>query len=391
VGAPGTQGNLSALGGEVRVAIVHDWLVEVGGAEKVLGELLKVFPNAAVFALLDVIPREERAFLRGRPVATSFLQKIPGVKKLYRALLPLVPLAVEHLDVSDYDLVISSSHAAAKGVITGPGQLHLCYCHSPIRYAWDMQELYLRQTGRSRGIAGFLARGLLHYIRIWDTRTPNGVDGFASNSSFVAKRVWKVYRRKCRVIYPPVEPIEGDGKKSGQGYYVSLGRLVPYKRVDLLVEAFRQMPDRELHIIGDGPERGNLERERPPNVHFLGRLSHDQKVEELSGARALLFPGEEDFGLVPVEAQSAGVPVVAYARGGAAETVVHGRTGILFQEQTVAALKHAIFALEAQSFDPAALREQADRFAPAVFRKRILSWVESEWSRFKRGTGGWLA
>lgn len=373
---------------KARVAIVHDWLAEMGGAEKVLVELLKVFPNAALFTLLDVIPKADRAFLGERSVNTSFLQKIPGIKKHYRSMLPLMPLAVEHLDVSAYEIVISSSYAVAKGVITGPDQLHLCYCHSPVRYAWDMQELYLRQTGCGAGIKGFLARALLHYIRLWDTRTPNGVDAFAANSSFIARRIWKVYRRNCRVIYPPVECIsEPESVPKGE-YYVSLGRIVPYKRVDLLVETFRQMPHRVLRVIGDGPERKRLEKGSPSNVHFLGRLSQRRVVEELSGAKALLFPGEEDFGLVPVEAQSMGVPVVAYEKGGASETVEHGKTGVLFKDQTVDSLKDAISVLERIKFDPVSLRRHSRRFAPDVFHAGMRHWVEGEWRSFLRRKGG---
>lgn len=367
---------------KVRVAIVHDWLVEIGGAEKVLGELLKVFPNAALFTLLDVIPKADRSFLGERGVKTSFLQKVPGIKKIYRAMLPLMPMAVEHIDVSAYQIVISSSYAVAKGVITGPDQLHLCYCHSPVRYAWDMQELYLRQAGCDLGARGFFARALLHYIRLWDSRTPNGVDSFAANSSFIARRIWKVYRRKCRVIYPPVECAAEPQNFSKGDYYVSLGRIVPYKRVDLLVETFRQMPQRVLHVIGDGPERKRLQKISPSNVQFLGRLSQKRVFEELSGAKALLFPGEEDFGIVPVEAQSAGVPVVAYHKGGASETVVHGKTGVLFKEQTVNSLMDAISVLEGITFDPGYLRKHSGRFAPEVFYAGVRHWVEDEWRRF---------
>jgi glycosyltransferase involved in cell wall biosynthesis len=249
-----------------------------------------------------------------------------------------------------------------------------------------MQELYLRQTGCSRGIAGIFARALLHYIRIWDSRTPNGVDAFAANSQFVARRIWKVYRRKCRVIYPPVDGITVPASNQTRENYVSLGRIVPYKRVDLLVETFRQMPDRTLHVIGDGPDRRHLEKTSPPNVHFLGRLSKDRVVEELGRARALLFPGEEDFGIVPVEAQSAGIPVVAYSKGGASETVLPGKTGVLFENQTVESLREAILLLEKLNFDSALLRGNAYRFAPAVFRKCLLGWVEVEWRRFKART-----
>lgn len=374
-----------------RIAIVHDWLPEVGGAERVLGEILQLLPQAHLFSLVDFLSDSERAFLRGKKVRTSFLQRLPGARRFYRSYLPLMPLAIEHFDLAGYDLVLSSSYAVAKGVITGPDQLHLCYCHSPPRYAWDLQEVYLRQSQRSTGIKGFLARALLHYIRLWDCRTPNGVDAFAANSRFIQRRIWKVYRRRSRLIYPPVQMGEEEGSpaEKPRTYYLSLGRLVPYKRVDLLVETFRQHPNRQLQVIGDGPERGRLQKNLPPNVRFLGRQPQRVVAEALRGAKALLFPAEEDFGLVPVEAQAAGTPVIAYARGGGSESIVEGVTGVLFQEQTAASLGAAMDQAEATRFDPAVLRQNAMRFSAGVFRNTLGQWLASEWSRFRleRGCG----
>lgn len=276
-----------------KVAIIHDWLPEVGGAEMVLAELVKVFPQAALFSLIDFIPEAERGFLKGKSVQTTFLQQLPAVRRFYRSYLPLMPLAVEHIDLSPYEMILSSSYAVAKGVITGPEQLHLCYCHSPIRYAWDQQEQYLLHSGNASGLRGFIARALLHYIRIWDSRTSNGVDAFATNSKFVARRVWRVYRRRSRVIYPPVEiGLVPEGTGESGSYYLSLGRLVPYKRVDLIIEAFRRMPDRELVVIGEGPERGRLEKSLPKNVTMLGRQSREVVLALLSAARALVFAAE---------------------------------------------------------------------------------------------------
>jgi len=374
-----------------RIAIVHDWLPEVGGAERVLGEILQLLPQAHLYSLVDFLSDSERAFLRGKKVRTSFLQGLPGARRFYRSYLPLMPLAIEHFDLAGYDLVLSSSYAVAKGVITGPDQLHLCYCHSPPRYAWDLQEVYLRQSQRSTGIKGFLARALLHYIRLWDCRTPNGVDAFAANSRFIQRRIWKVYRRRSRLIYPPVQMGEEEGSpaEKPRTYYLSLGRLVPYKRVDLLVETFRQHPNRQLQVIGDGPERGRLQKNLPPNVRFLGRQPQRVVAEALRGAKALLFPAEEDFGLVPVEAQAAGTPVIAYARGGGSESIVEGVTGVLFQEQTAASLGAAMDQAEATRFDPAVLRQNAMRFSAGVFRNTLGQWLASEWSRFRleRGCG----
>ncbi len=368
-----------------RIAIIHDWLPEVGGAEKVLGEILEVLPDAEVFSLLDFIPEEERGFLRGKKIRTSFLQHIPGARHLYRGFLPLMPLAIEHFDLSEFDLIVSSSYAVAKGVITGPDQLHLCYCHSPVRYAWDLQEQYLKQTRRNKGVRGFLARALLHYIRLWDCRTPNGVDSFAANSRFIARRIWKVYRRRAVVIYPPVagfaESEETEPPKP-RTYYLSLGRLVPYKRVDILIEAFRKMPERALLIIGDGPERANLSKGLPKNVRLLGRLPQQEVASALGAAKALLFAAEEDFGLVPVEAQAAGTPVIAYGKGGACESVIPGITGVLFYEQTAEAVVIAVEESETMSFKPECLRRNALGFEPRVFRAALKQWIDDAWRKF---------
>ncbi len=367
-----------------KVAIIHDWLPEVGGAEMVLAELVKVFPQAALFSLIDFIPEAERGFLKGKSVQTTFLQQLPAVRRFYRSYLPLMPLAVEHIDLSSYEMILSSSYAVAKGVITGPEQLHLCYCHSPIRYAWDQQEQYLLHSGNASGLKGFIARALLHYIRIWDSRTSNGVDAFATNSRFVARRVWRVYRRRSRVIYPPVEigaVPEGSGESGS--YYLSLGRLVPYKRVDLIIEAFRRMPDRELVVIGEGPERARLEKSLPKNVTMLGRQSREVVLALLSAARALVFAAEEDFGIAPVEAQALGTPVIAYGKGGALETVVPTKTGVLFLEQSAECLIQAVKEFENLSFDKRVLREHGARFAPERFRRQLREWVSDKWTRFQ--------
>ena len=369
-----------------KIAVVHDWLPELGGAERVLGEILQILPQAHLYSLLDFLPEADRSCLHGKKVRTSFLQKCPGARRHYRSYLPLMPLAVEHFDLSGYDLVISSSYAVAKGVLTGPDQLHLCYCHSPVRYAWDLQELYLRQTGQSKGWRGFLARALLHYIRLWDNRAPNGVDAFAANSRFIQRRIWKVYRRRSHVIYPPVKIEETsaiDDVKSERTFFMSLGRLVPYKRVDLLVETFRNHPQRELRIVGDGPERKRLAHDLPPNVKLLGRLPHAEVTSLLKRAKALIFAAEEDFGLTPVEAQGVGTPVIAYARGGACESVIPGKTGVYFHAQEVASLSAALEQFDQMEFSREALVENARRFGLCVFRRAFQQWIGAEWARFQ--------
>lgn len=366
-----------------RVAIIHDWLPEVGGAEKVLEELIRVFPKADLFSLIDFLSERDREFLQGRSVQTTFLQHLPGIRRFYRSCLPVMPLAVEHIDLSPYSLILSSSYAVAKGVITGPEQLHLCYCHSPMRYAWDLQEQYLAQSGNASGFRGLLARALLHYVRIWDTRTSNGVDAFAANSRFVARRIWKVYRRKSCVIYPPVQIPDGVSQAQKRGnFFVSLGRLVPYKRVDLIVEAFRKMPQHELVVIGDGPERSALERNLPGNVSLLGRLPRGAVLNLLMEARALIFAAEEDFGIAPVEAQGLGTPVIALGRGGSEETVRHLQTGLLFPSQSALSICDAVAQFETLDLDPQVLRNHAARFSPENFRSRLSDWTLRQWKRF---------
>jgi glycosyltransferase involved in cell wall biosynthesis len=374
-----------------KVAIVHDWLPEVGGAERVLGEIINVLPEADLFSLLDFIPSAQRGFLKDKPVRTSFLQKLPGIRRFYRFALPLMPLAVETFDLSRYDLILSSSYAVAKGVLSGPDQLHLCYCHSPMRYAWDLQEQYLRQTGMESGGRGFAARALLHYMRLWDCRTPNGVDAFAANSEFISRRIWKVYRRRSTVIFPPVgsPPASSIGVGTdSRRVYVSLGRLVPYKRVDLLVEAFRKMPERNLHIIGDGPERARLERSLPDNVRLLGRVSESELWSALRTAKGLVFAAEEDFGIALVEAQAAGTPVIAYGRGGASESVLHGVTGVLFQEQSVEGIVAAVEAAENAVFEPENFARNVRRFSPEIFRSELSRWIKEHWDAFVRKREG---
>jgi glycosyltransferase involved in cell wall biosynthesis len=257
----------------VKVAIVHDWLVVYAGAERVLEHMLRVFPEADLFSLIDFVPETERGFLGGRRPRTSFLQRLPGARHSYRRYLPLMPYAIEQFDLTGYDLVVSSSHAVAKGVLTGPDQLHLCMCYSPMRYAWDLQHQYLQGTGLDRGLKGTLARWMLYRMRAWDARTANGVDDFIAISQFIARRIWKTYRREATVIYPPVD-VEGftpDG--AHEDFYVTASRMVPYKRIDLIVEAFAESPGRRLIVIGDGPEASRIRRKAGPNVTFLGEQS----------------------------------------------------------------------------------------------------------------------
>jgi glycosyltransferase involved in cell wall biosynthesis len=369
----------------LRVALVHDWLVTRAGAERVLEQMLALFPQAEVFTTLDLLDGAGREFLRGARIHTSFLDRWPDwLRRRHRHLLPLMPLAIEQLDLSGFDLVISSSHAVAKGVVTGPEQLHVCYCHSPIRYAWDLQHEYLRQSGL-KGVKGALARLLLHYIRTWDLRTANGVDAFVANSRFIARRVRKVYRREAAVIHPPVDVNTFAPGAAREGFYLTASRLVPYKRIPLIVEAFAQMPDRRLVVIGDGPEMPRLRALAARNVEILGFQPDAVLVEYLGRARAFVFAAEEDFGILPVEAQACGTPVIAYGAGGALETVVEGVTGLFFQQQTAPAIIDAVrrFEKAAPSLCETAIRRQAERFSEEAFRDRFRSFVAAEWQKWE--------
>lgn len=384
-GAPGHR-PLAKIGPRPpRVALVHDFLYVYGGAERVLEQMIEVYPEADVFSLFDFVPQAKRGFLRGRPVTTSFIQRLPMARRKHRAYLPLMPLAVEQLDVSGYDIVLSSSYMAAKGVITGPDQLHVCYCHSPVRYAWDLQHQYLAQAHLGWGPRAMLARSILHYIRTWDARSALGVDAFIANSGFVARRIEKVYRRDARVIYPPVD-VDGFGVGGPrEAFYVTASRLVPYKRVDLIVEAFRQMPDRKLVVVGEGPEFDRIRAASPRNVRLVGWQAQERLVKYLQLARAFIFAAEEDFGIVPVEAMACGTPVIAYGRGGVAESVQEGESGMFFYEQTPRSLVDAIdrFEEDGREWDPARVRAAAERFAADRFRLELRELVSCHWSAFK--------
>jgi glycosyltransferase involved in cell wall biosynthesis len=388
----------------MRVAIVHDWLVVYGGAERVLKELLTLFPDADLYSTVCFVPDDQHSFLDGRPVHTTFIQRLPGAAKRYRSYLPLMPLAVEQLDLAPYDLVISSSYAVAKGVVTGPDQLHVCYMHSPARYAWDLQHSYLREAGLDRGVRSVLARLLLHYIRIWDVRTANGIDSFVANSHFVARRIRKVYRRDASVIYPPVDveaftPGDDGASCAKEDFYLTASRLVPYKRIPLIVEAFAAvMPDKRLVVIGDGPEMPAVRAKAGPNVTVMGYQPERVLRDHLRRARAFVFAAEEDFGIAPLEAQACGTPVIAYGRGGSLETIrglggagaraAAAPTGVHFSEQTPAAIAAAVARFEAESerITPAGCRDNALRFAAPRFRDLFHHHIERELRAFGRNS-----
>lgn len=355
----------------MRVAVVHDWLTVYAGAEKTLEQILLLFPDADLFSVVDFFPNHLRKHLLGKKAHTSFVQHFPYAKKFYRAYLPFMPLAIEQLDVTGYDLIISSSHAVAKGVITAPHQRHLCYCYSPLRYAWDLQHQYLE------GKKSLVKRYLLHKLRLWDVRSSHGVDTFMAISHFIAKRIEKCYRRKAEVVYPPVDIEKFVLHEVKNDFYVTASRLVSYKKIDLMVEAFRLMPKKRLLVIGAGPEEKKLRKLAPPNVTLTGHIPLEKLVEYLGNARGFIYAALEDFGIVPLEAQACGTPLIALGRGGVKETCEE--TGFFFMEQTPQAIKQAVESFEKEKpISPLKCRENAERFSKKRFCEEFLKVVGRE-------------
>lgn len=364
-----------------KIAIVCDWLVTYAGAERVLEQIIRIFPHADIFCVVDFLSDEQRFFLNGKEPVTTLVQKLPGARKHYRTYLPLMPIAVEQLDVSGYDIVISSSHAVAKGIITGPDQIHISYVHTPIRYAWDLQHQYLREAGLEHGLKSVLTRLLLHYIRIWDCRTSNGVNSFLANSKFVARRIKKVYGREATVIYPPVDTEKFTFCDQKENYYLTASRMVPYKKISLIVEAFNKMPDKKLVVIGDGPEFPKIKEMAKANIELLGWQPEEVLLPKMQHAKAFVFAAEEDFGITPVEAQACGTPVIAYGKGGATETIKgldeEHPTGILFPGQTAEEIVRAVdvFEKNRSRFSYIDCRENAKRFSIKQFDHAFCDFV----------------
>lgn len=340
----------------MKIAIVHEWLVTYGGSEIFVHDLLSIFPEADVFAVVDFLNEKDRFLINNKKVKTTFIQKLPKAKTKYKSYLPLMPMAIEQLDLSKYDLIISSSHCVAKGIITGPDQIHISYVHSPIRYAWDLQNQYLKEAGLDKGLKGWIAKAILHYMRIWDTRTANGVDYFIANSKFIARRIWKCYHRKADVIYSGINLDDFSFSDKKDDFYFTASRMVPYKKMDLIVEAFTAMPDKKLIVIGTGPDFDKIQKiaQGHENIKLMGYQPFDVLKDHMQRAKAFVFAAEEDFGRVPVEAQACGTPVIAFGKGGALETVrglgVKDKpTGIFFDKQTKDSLIDAVNNFEQQA------------------------------------------
>lgn len=347
----------------MKIAVVHEWLSVYGGSEKVTETIINILPECDVYALVydeQAMPESFKQY----NVKTTFIQNLPFSKKYYKMYLPIMPHAFESLDLSMYDMVISSSTACAKGVITRPDAIHICYCHTPMRYAWDFYHQYVsKKSQASKVIIG----ALMHRMRIWDYAASSRVDYFISNSNYIAKRILKFYRREATTIYPPVE-VERFYNNAAEGFYLIVSRLVSYKRVDIAVDAFSKS-GKKLIIIGDGPEKNKLKKVARENIMFLGRLNDDEIAEYYSKCNAFIFPGEEDFGITPVEAQASGKPVIAFGKGGALETVLNHRTGILFSEQNEGSLNKAIDAFEKNGveYNSHEIQEHAESFSKKTF------------------------
>lgn len=365
---------------ELKVAVVHDWFTVDGGAEKVCREILNVFPEADVYSLIDFLNDEDRKIiLGGRRSKTSVIQHFPFAKKLYRYYLPWFPYAIEQLNLTKYDLIISSSYAVSKGVLTNANQTHVCYCHSPMRYLWDLYFSYLPKTTWLNFPMTYLMRLHISRLRQWDVISSNRVDFFIANSKNIANRIQKAYRRDSTVIYPPIDLDAFYVSDVKDDYYVTASRLVPYKKVDLIIEAFKLMPEKELVILGDGPEFGNLQRlaKGCNNIQILGYVARNKLITTIVKAKAFINASNEDFGIAPVEAQAAGLPIIGYAKGGILETTIEGKTAIYFKEQNSTAIVKAIESFESTSLDsPNQIRAFAEKFNTSRFRDEIKNKIE---------------
>jgi glycosyltransferase involved in cell wall biosynthesis len=363
-----------------KTALVHDWLVTHAGAELFLNFLYNIYPSP-VYTLFCDRNIQKGEFLKGAEIHTSSLQRIPGITKHYRKLLTLFPEAIEEFNLNDFDIILSSSHCVAKGVLTTGKQLHVSYIHSPIRYAWDMHFSYLDLQGY-RGLKRHYARKVLHRIRTWDVISSPRVDHFVANSEYIARRINRVYNRPADVIYPPVNISDFSYQEKKEDYYVAASRFVQYKRMDLIVGAFVNMPDKKLVVIGGGPDMKKLQKMAAGcrNIEILDYVPFEELKRALAGAKAFIFASEEDFGALPVQAQACGTPILAYGVGGAKETVVAGKTGLHFNEQSEKAIIEAVNEFEntRERFVPSEIRKNAERFTFDIFKAKMTAYVDEK-------------
>ena len=371
----------------MKVAIVQEWLVTVGGSDKVVKAILDVFPDADIYTLVAKKDVCDELGIPWEKVHTSFIQKMPLGTKKHRAYLPLFPFAIEQFDLRGYDVVISSSHCVAKGILTKADQLHICYCHSPIRYCWDMYNEYLEESHLDKGFKSWLVRLMLHPIRQFDAIAGSRVDYYISNSDYVGQRIRKTYRRKATTIHPNIDISNFELCNDKQDYYLASSRLVAYKKIDTIIEAFNQMPDKKLVVIGGGPNLEAYRKLAKDNVTVMGYQPFDVLKDKMQHAKAFVFAADEDFGMIPIEAQSCGTPVIAYGHGGSLETVNGGKTGLFFNEQTPEAIVEAVNKFESmgsQPFAPADCRQWAEGFSEERFKREIKEFVEEKYEEFKK-------
>ncbi|SDF96009.1 Glycosyltransferase involved in cell wall bisynthesis [Celeribacter baekdonensis] len=359
----------------MKVAIVHYWLVGMRGGEKVLEALSELYPEAVIIThVCDESKISDR--LKKHEIRETFIARLPGAQKHYQKYLPLMPLALELMDLQEFDLVISSESGPAKGIIPRPDALHVCYCHSPMRYIWDHYHIYRNGAGR---LARMMMPLMSHKLRIWDVTTAARVDRFVANSSFISQRIGKYYRRDADVIFPPVATDEFEISEKVGDHYLLAGEMVGYKRADLAIDAFNAS-GRKLVVVGDGEIRAELEKKAGANITFLGRVPFKELKEQFATCRALIFPGEEDFGIIPVEVMASGRPVIAYGRGGALDTVIEGTSGVHFSEQSVESLNGAIDRFEADptlAGTPQDIRAFAQEFDTSVFKQKMAALIEN--------------
>ncbi len=368
----------------IKKALVHDWFSVYAGAEKCVESFTNIWDDFDVYSLIDFLSERDREIiLKGKHARTSFIQRLPFAKKKYRGYLAFFPLAIEQFDLREYDLIISSSHAVAKGVITHADQLHISYIHTPVRYAWDLYHQYLRESGLDRGLKGKLASLILHYIRLWDLSTVNRVDRFVANSHYIARRIRRVYGVQADVIYPPVDVDKFLLRENKEDFYLTASRMVPYKKIDLIVETFSRL-GKKLVVVGTGPDEKKIKSLAANNVELLGYQSDEVLRDLMQRARAFVFAAEEDFGIVPVEAQACGTPVICLGRGGTRETVKDGVTGIHFENQSEEDLARAIERFERmeETFDPKNIRNHALQFSRQRFEEEFKNYVDRAYQEF---------
>jgi glycosyltransferase involved in cell wall biosynthesis len=371
----------------LKTAIVHEWLVNYAGSEKCVESFTNIWPDAPVYALVDFLTDGQRdIILKGKHAKTSFIQRLPYANTQHRKYLPLFPRAIESFNLKEFNLIISSSHSVAKGVRTKKNQLHICYCHSPMRYAWDEADYYLSEANLNAGVKGKLAKLVINYLRKWDVKSAKNVNYFIANSNHIAQKIKRIYNRDADVIYPPVDTQKFSLNSEKEDFYLTASRLVPYKRIDLIVDAFATMLDKKLVVIGSGPEKEKILSKATPNIDVIGYQDFESLKSYMQKAKAFVFAADEDFGIIVVETMACGTPVIAGNYGGTAESVINGETGILFPEQTVDSIVDAVkkFDVISHSINYSKIRLHSEKFSRQVFETNIKNYVQEKAKLFKK-------